>query len=210
MREKQAASATPDAPARGFVLVGGRSSRFGADKALHPLDGRPMALRVADVVAQVAASVTLVGPPEKYAALGLPVIPDKVIRGKPGGIGPLGGILAALEASETDWNLIAACDLPGIERGVPARLLRRARALPAVDAVWPATPDGRLQPLCAAYAKRAAGPARQAAERGVHKLADAFAACRIAKLPFDDPAPFRNANRAGDMEALLQAGANGA
>lgn len=203
MNGKSRGTAPLDAPAQGFVLVGGRSSRFGADKALHPLGGRPMALCVADVVAQAAASVTLVGPPEKYAALGLSVIPDKDVGGKPGGIGPLGGILAALEASASAWNLIVACDLPAVERGVLERLLRRARAEPSVDAVWPAAPDGRPQPLCAAYAKRAAGPARAAAERGVRKVADAFAACRIARLPFDDPAPFRNVNRADDLEALL-------
>ena len=35
----------PAAP--GFILAGGRSSRFGAEKACHPVEGIPMALRVA-------------------------------------------------------------------------------------------------------------------------------------------------------------------
>ena len=35
----------------GWVLTGGRSSRMGTDKALISLDGRPLALRVADAVA---------------------------------------------------------------------------------------------------------------------------------------------------------------
>ncbi len=202
MEAKPAAVEFPTALARGFVLVGGRSSRFGRDKALHPVGGRPMALRVADTLAQVVESVTLVGPPAKYRALGLPVIADKRE-----GIGPLGGVLAALEEAALEesaaaWSLIAACDLPRIDRGALERLLRRALTSGA-DAVWPATPDGRLQPLCAAYSKRSAARARAAAQRGVFKIADAFASCRIDKLAFADPAPFRNVNHPSDLEALF-------
>ncbi len=197
MGAEPAAITFPTPLARGFVLVGGRSSRFGADKALYPVAGRPMALRAADALAQVVESVTLVGRPEKYRALGLPVIADK-----PAGIGPLGGILAALDESDTEWSLITACDLPGIDRGAFERLLRRALTSGA-SAVWPATPDGRLQPLCAAYAKRAAARARAEAERGVFKIADAFASCRIDTLAFANPALFRNVNRLSDLETLF-------
>ena len=198
MSKKTAAIESPPAPARGFVLVGGRSSRFGNDKALHRIGGRPMALRVADVLGQVVESVTLVGRPEKYRRLGLPVIADKL-----DGIGPLGGILAALEESDAEWNLIVACDLPRIERSVLECLIHRARTAGA-DVVWPVTPDGRIQPLCAAYAKRAAGRARSQVERGVRKVADAFCGCHIDKPAFADQAPFRNANRASDLESLLE------
>src|SRR6058998_1400393 len=93
----------------GFVLVGGRSSRMGRDKACLPLQGRTLLEHVAAAVAAAAGSVTLVGSPERYQNLGFRVIADSLP-----GCGPLGGIHTALGASPADWNLIVACDMPGI------------------------------------------------------------------------------------------------
>jgi len=56
----------------GWVLTGGRSSRMGVDKALVPIDGQPLALRVAVEVAKVCSSVSLVGDPQKYPPWGYP------------------------------------------------------------------------------------------------------------------------------------------
>ena len=76
----------------GYVLTGGRSSRFGANKAFADVDGKPMVVQVADRVRSVCDSVTLVGPAETYGSLGLRVIEDSVAD-----FGPVAGILAALE-----------------------------------------------------------------------------------------------------------------
>src|SRR5262249_800619 len=95
--------------AAGFVLVGGRSSRMGPDKALLPAGSRTLAEQSAHSVRQAAGNVTLIGDPEKYASLGLPVIADAVE-----GSGPMGGIYTALLHSKEDWNLVVACDMPGL------------------------------------------------------------------------------------------------
>jgi len=71
----------------GWILVGGRSSRMGRDKAWAESDGRALALRVADKVARVCGTVSLVGNPALYGDLGLPVISDRLP-----GEGPLAGI----------------------------------------------------------------------------------------------------------------------
>ena len=105
----------------GYILVGGKSSRLGRDKALVEVGGTPLALRVTNALRSVVDDVTLVGSPEKYSHLGLRVIPDHVT-----GFGPLAGILAALEDTSRPWNLVAACDMPNLTPDFLEFLLRRA------------------------------------------------------------------------------------
>src|SRR6476619_4706690 len=90
-----------------FVLAGGRSSRMGTNKALLPYRAGTLVERIAAEVQAAAGSVTVVGPPEIYAPLGLTAIPDL----RPG-LGPLGGIVTALTATAASLSLIVACDLP--------------------------------------------------------------------------------------------------
>src|SRR5271155_5483314 len=92
----------------GFVLAGGRSSRMGRDKTLLPVKGGTLIQQVAWSVLHAAGDVTIVAPPERYAALGSPVIADRLP-----GCGPLGGGFSSLSTPHSDWNLIAACDMPG-------------------------------------------------------------------------------------------------
>ena len=152
-----------------------------------------MAMRVADTLSQVVESVTLIGEPAKFRHLGLPVIADKLEA-----IGPLGGISTVLEESDAHWNLVVACDLLHLDRSVLERLIDSANNA-AADVVWPVTPDGRTQPLCAVYSKAAATHVRAHVEQGIRKVTDAFTECRTLKLRFDDDRPFSNFNYVNDL-----------
>ena len=121
----------------GYVLVGGRSSRMGRDKALLPRNGCPLAKWIADAVAQSAGTATLVGAPERYSGLGFPAIPDLFP-----GEGPLGGILTALRHSSAEWNLIVACDMPRDRRRVAALACWMRRGDPAPTLLLPVTAEG--------------------------------------------------------------------
>ena len=79
----------------GLVLAGGHGRRLGgADKALLPLAGRPLLgwllPRLAPQVDALAISAN--GDPARFAAFGLPVLPDPVVDQ-----GPLSGLLAGLD-----------------------------------------------------------------------------------------------------------------
>ena len=139
----------------GWVLTGGRSSRMGRDKALIELEGRPLALRVADSIAGVCGTVTLVGDPANYGPLGLPGVPDLHPDQ-----GPLAGIEAALSATEADWNLIVACDMPALN---PASL----EALFGTDAdiAVPEHSDGFARAAVRGAYHRRCGAAVQAGAR---------------------------------------------
>jgi molybdopterin-guanine dinucleotide biosynthesis protein A len=187
----------------GYILVGGKSSRFGRDKALVEIGGRPLALRVADALAPLTGTVTLVGSPEKYRHLGLRVIPDPLAD-----FGPLAGILAALEDSKSAWNLLVACDMPGLSSGFLSFLFTRARESQA-DVVLPVDAEGRAEPLCAAYGLGSREVIRHAVERGTRKVTAAFDGLRVQHLlpaeyaGFDpDGRLFTNLNSPADWETL--------
>ena len=160
----------------GYVLAGGRSSRFGRNKALADVDGKPMALHVADRIRPVVDSIALVGPAIAYQDLGLRVIEDSL-----DGFGPVAGILAAVEDSAAPWILVVACDLPNIRPQFLEMLFRRAESS-SVDAVIPLAADGREQPLCAVYNKSMAGQLRQAVKSGVAKVTAAIGGADLAYL----------------------------
>ena len=179
--------------ASGYVLVGGQSSRFGSPKALHLLNGRAMALRVAEALADSVRAVTLVGDPDLYAVLGMPVIADRIECA-----GPLAGIVAALRHSPQRWCIVAACDMPFVSAGLVDQLLSAAGAA-SVDAIIPQTPDERLQPLFAAYSRSGLAALEHALLRGTRKVTDALECVSWAKLPVDDARSFANVNRPSDL-----------
>ena len=185
-----------DSGAEGFVLVGGRSSRFGSDKAFHEIDGLAMVVHVADALRAHVPTVTLVGQLADHRDLGLSVIPDLFA-----GAGPLGGIVSALEHARAPRCLVAGCDMPRLA-SAPLALLLREAARTGADAMVPRTPDGRLQPLCAVYARRARGPLAQALREGTRKISDAIERIDWRPLVVDDSMPFVNINRISDLEVL--------
>ena len=127
----------------GFVLAGGNSTRMGQDKAELSFRGMPLGLWVARQVEQAAGNVTLVG--GGHRDWGIPMLCDP----EPG-LGPLAGVVAALRASQADWNLIAACDLPGVTAGLLAKLVACAEERGKM-ALVPIHRNGNREPLCAAY-----------------------------------------------------------
>jgi molybdopterin-guanine dinucleotide biosynthesis protein A len=133
-------------PVSVFIQVGGRSSRMGQNKALLPLSGQTCIERVLAVANHISPQVTIVtNDPQPYQFLGCPLISDTYR-----GIGPLGGLHAAVQHAPTHWALILACDLPFITVGLLRHLIQQADAY---DAVVPRSEDGRFQPLCALYAR---------------------------------------------------------
>jgi molybdopterin-guanine dinucleotide biosynthesis protein A len=190
----------------GFILAGGKSSRMGVDKGLLEIAGVPMIVRAARLVESVVdAPAVVVGTPEKYRGLGLRAIADVWP-----GCGPLGGIATALRASDADWNLIVACDLPYLTREWLEYLLQRARDS-TEDAVVPVnlTPANKrgAEPLCAMYHKGSEPAIRRGLERGVRKVTDGLAELRVEMIEpakwkvFDsDGLLFKNVNTPADYE----------
>ena len=102
-------------PVHGFVLVGGKSSRMGVDKALLPFAGRPMVEIAVAKLREFCADVSVVGNREDLAGYA-PVVREARVD-----VGPAAGIEAGLMAAGQEWSLFIPVDVPL----VPGELLRR-------------------------------------------------------------------------------------
>lgn len=186
----------PGTPRAGFVLVGGDSSRMGRDKALLPFEGVTLADRVAAAVMGAANNITLIGPPERYESLLYPVIPDLVK-----GYGPLGGVYTALSSTQSDWNLIVACDMPALTIEFLEELFEAAEGSDA-DCVIPETSSG-LNPLCAVYHRRCLAAVKSAVDLKLLKMQDVVSTLRVLKWPVADPSLLQNLNTPADFEKAV-------
>ena len=176
---------------------------MGMDKGLLEIDGVPLIVRTArlvDGVDRMVSAATVVGRPETYQRIGLRAIADNWP-----GCGPLGGIATALRASDTEWNLIVACDLPYLACEWLQFLSRRARESVA-DAVVPMSERG-AEPLCAMYHTGGEPAMRRALELGVRKVTDGLAELRVEVIEpaewkgFDSGGLlFKNVNTPADYE----------
>ena len=185
------------------VLVGGRSTRMGRDKAtLVPDagDGRTLTQRVLDALAPFAATRLLSG--RAVPGLDVAAVPDQYTDA-----GPLGGIASALDAVGTDLAVVAACDMPSIAAALVEHLLRRAADTPDAPAVLCRSIRG-LEPLLSVWRPESAAPHLHAALRsGTRALHDAIATLPsvIVVEPDEwrphDPtgASFHNWNRPADL-----------
>lgn len=160
-----------DEVVHGVVLCGGRSERFGSEKARVEVGGQSLlGIALGALVPWVDGGLWLgtgagdrpdlldhgrsALDPLRTARAGCDELPQLAsVRDPVGDMGPLGGLSAALEvASEQNdegWLIALSCDLPGIRPGLIGDLLTRARERGARVAL-PRTADG-AHPLVAVY-----------------------------------------------------------
>lgn len=181
----------------GFVLAGGRSSRMGRDKALLPYRGTVLLDWIARQVCEAAGSAVIVGHPDRYGALGWPLIADL----RPD-CGPLAGIESALAHSQSELNLIVACDLPGLAAPLLAELLAEA-ARRDCDCLVPASSGRLLEALCGVWRRRALAAVRQGLDEGIRSVGAIFSRLHLCLLPVEDGAWKANLNTPEDWRQYL-------
>src|SRR6476659_6598378 len=97
-----------------FILIGGRSSRLGTDKAFVELDGMTLAERaVANVQRGLSPQrITMVAGSSTQFATEAIIADVPFIFDLYEGRGPLGGLHSALAYARTPWIFVLACDYP--------------------------------------------------------------------------------------------------
>ncbi|MFC3900153.1 molybdenum cofactor guanylyltransferase [Aliicoccus persicus] len=114
----------------GIILTGGRSTRFGEDKSLYKIDGKPMYQHVYDLVDDsgvtdeiiISTNETL---KDEFGA-------HQVIVDEPSltDVGPLGGLYAVAKKYPGSRFILVSCDTPYIPSSWIKRLVEHAEAQP--------------------------------------------------------------------------------
>ena len=188
----------------GVILAGGESRRMGRNKALLEVNGERMIETAYRCMAELFDEVLLVtNTPEIYD-----FIPCRKIADIHPGMGPLGGIHAALTNSTAERAFVTACDMPGLN----PQLIRELCSIQGGgDVVIPETPGG-LEPLHAVYTKSCLPKMEKMLLTGERRILSFFDLAQVrivtrGRIADIDPdyASFRNINTQEDYRLLAQA-----
>lgn len=181
----------------GAVLAGGRSSRFGADKALAVWRGETLLEHALDGLEGCAERFVVGGDAARYGFAGFPVYTDPEPHR-----GSLSGLARALEIAVQPRVAVTACDMPRLSGAYWTFLAD----LEPADAVIPENADGHLEPLAAIYARSCIAPVRAALEAEALRMTGWLERVAVRLVPWVDvesrfgPEVFRNVNTRADLE----------
>lgn len=176
------------------LLAGGASSRF-PGKLEHRIEGRPMLARCFDRLRASGHPVYLAARGSFSQGVDAELDAPLVVDRHPGG-GPLRAFLDACGLLRADRLFAVAADQPNVDADLIARL--NAAWCDGDEAVVPEH-DGNIEPLAAAYDRRAAlreGFELRTSRR--HAVRDLIARLRVRFVPCRSEY-FHNVNRPEDL-----------
>ena len=183
------------------LIAGGRSARFGEDKAFLDWNGLPLYARQLQVLASLKPQNIFLSAnrdqPFPNVLEGVRVVLDEVQDA-----GPIGGLVRVFEQSGADYILVLGVDLPCMSPAFLESMLdKRGGVVPKNESYW--------EPLAAIYPREEMLRLFQAAiERGERKLQDILDAAfgegifDVIEIGAADKDYFRNLNTKNDLDAL--------
>ena len=182
------------------ILVGGKSSRMGRDKAALQLGGQTLLQRQVEVVRQLHPEVVYVSGGDCYGEQ----TECQVLRDAFAGQGPLAGIEAALSVMTSPTLLVLAVDLPRMNLATLRWLVDQCDG---PDGVVPRLGKS-TEPLAALYPRAALDSLRVALKSGLNAARDFARECVAAgwvcwaDVPADLHSAFTNCNSPEEWAAL--------
>ena len=170
----------------------------GVDKALVPLNGRPLLAHVVERLRPQVSEllVNANGDPARFQGFADRVIAD-VIGDLPG---PLAGLHAGLVRATHPWLLSAPCDSPRLPLDLGARLAQAIRDSGAEIAV--ARAGGRVHPVVSLLSTALADRLRDYVDSGGRAVMGWVETRRFVVVDFEDADAFTNVNTPEDLASL--------
>ncbi|BAA30077.1 molybdenum cofactor guanylyltransferase MobA [Pyrococcus horikoshii] len=185
------------------VLAGGKSRRFGEDKLLFEINGKPLILHTIDRLEKcnLIKRVVIVASSHNEKVMrefGYEVIVDELE------IGPISGLYSALSLGEV---LVVGGDMPSLIPEFIDYIIKEFNNSRKIACV-PRWSNGYLEPLHAAYSREFREILGERIRKGKYKLGDAIReipnVCYISieKLPVEWRESFFNVNRKEDLHII--------
>lgn len=175
------------------IMAGGRSRRFGADKVMVEIAGKPMIAHVARALNGELLAVVGHEEAARYLQAASLSDPPNTVSG------PLVGVLAALNwaaSLDAQWLVSAPCDVPLLPKNI-AQILIDAAEAKDVDIAYAETQDGP-HALCAAWRPSLASKLEQQFADGVHPPVRDVSTNKVHVM-FESTESFINVNSAEDL-----------
>jgi molybdopterin-guanine dinucleotide biosynthesis protein A len=172
----------------GYVLAGGKSSRMGQDKGLMPFGNHALVEYSIFALRGLVDHLFLVTANTDYERFNLPLVVDTIKD-----LGPAGGILTALQHTDSELNIVLSCDMPFMQSRWIKNLLEQRND--ATICIY--THDGFIEPMCGVYSKKALPSWQTAVQSGTRKLEYLLEKCDAHYVPFlgdGEMSPFANLN----------------
>ena len=191
---------TTDTALYGLLLAGGQSRRMGSDKALLVRDGKSQLEHVATMLGEVCDRVfvsTRQDQQDEPERRRFEQIVDRYQE-----IGPVAGILSAMdEYPDVDW-LVVACDLPNVDAQTLDFLLEhRSPDLPFT--AFRSSYDDLPEPLCAVYRSTSHRLVRQFVDDGITCPRKILIRSDTLLLEQPNSAALDNVNTPDDLETSV-------
>jgi len=188
----------------GVVLAGGRSSRYGKNKAMEKVKGLPLIERALGTMEGIFHRVIVItNTPEEYAYLGVPMFQDLIQ-----GLGPLGGIYTGLKTIQDPVGFFVACDMPFLN----PHLIRYLVGLrDGFDVVVPRV-SGNIEALHGLYATQCGDSIERLIQSGTYQIFRFFSSVSVRFVTDDevrrwdpDLRSFLNINTPDELKRLGKA-----
>ena len=185
------------------ILVGGKSSRMGTNKAFLELKGKTFIELQIELLRKMFDEISIsANTPSEYEYLNLPIFKD-IYPGK----GPLGGIYTSLINSSSLHTFMLACDMPF----VGPELIKHLKDLTKeYDVVIPKSENG-LEPLHAFYSKNCIEPIKRELDENNLRIRSFFPQVNVKIVELDSLASsdhfknsIKNLNTMADYEDVTE------
>jgi molybdopterin-guanine dinucleotide biosynthesis protein A len=182
-----------------IILAGGKSTRMKEIKALLPVDGVPLVMKIARDIGDYSREIIIsIG---SYSKELFDFLPYRLVNDSQPNQGPLMGILCGLRASQTPVNFVIACDIPDID--IP--FLREMEAYTdEYEIVVPVTGENKFEPLFAFYNKCLIPRIEDLLNRQTRKIIELFSIARVKYIPLENSRWYRNINTAADYRDYIK------
>jgi len=188
-------------PLNGLVLAGGRSSRMKADKSLLTYHGISQVEHCYKLLTEWCDDVYLSNRKDQSTLSEHRKFPQ--IHDLYPDIGPLGGILSAMQFIPDAAWLILACDLPFIQSSLIKHLVERRVRSKAATAYRSIHEPQMPEPLCAIYEPKSQSILKESMRQGILCPRKILIHAEVEMLNQSEPGALENINNEEDHRKAL-------